>query len=201
MSSIPCDIVLLPSEKLANLARATSKQLAPYGTYFTLKDGEYFAHMSLYMVQLDIDTLPHITSVLGDFANTTSPIHLTAKNFHQENRYMDIEYERNETIDGIQNTILELINPLRSGLRKKDEARIATSTGIELENLQKYGYRSVGSKFAPHITLTRFLDETPQPTIDTNPREFDGEFSAIGLFEMGDNGTCVRKIAEIPLSA
>lgn len=199
MTSIPCDIVLRPSSAIKDLAIKTSGELSDYGTLFTLKEGEYFPHVSLYMVQLNLDTIDNIQNALEKIARSTGPISLTAKDFHQENGYIDIEYERNQIIDDLQNTVLDAINPLRDGLRKKDEERIKTSTGVELENLQKYGYRSVGSKFAPHVTLTRFTDPGTKPTIQTAAQKFDGEFASIAVFEMGDNGTCVRQLFEIPL--
>jgi hypothetical protein len=52
------------------------------------------------------------------------------------------------------------------------------------------------------MTFTRF---TNGKAIDVSnlpkPDEFSGSFIKLGLFEMGDNGTCVRKIAEFALGA
>jgi 2'-5' RNA ligase len=97
--------------------------------------------------------------------------------------------------------VINNINPIRDGLRANEQARLATAQGLELKNIQQYGYRSVGELFAPHMTLTRFL--TPEhidipdlPDIST----FDSIFERIAIFEMGDNGTCVRKIAEFNLN-
>lgn len=199
MTSIACDIVLLPSPQLASLAYKTSARLKDKNTFFTLKEGEYYAHASLYMVQLDVDSIEKVEQALRMVASKLKPLRVTAKEFHQEWGYFDVEYYRNETIDNIQNQVVQLINPLRDGLREKDQERIKTATGVELENLQKYGYRSIGSEFAPHITFTRFIDSATKPNVGSDLREFDGEFVSIGLFEMGDNGTCVRKILEIPL--
>ncbi|MEP7204889.1 MAG: DUF1045 domain-containing protein [Candidatus Saccharibacteria bacterium] len=199
MTSIAFDIVLRPSSKLADLAYAVSANLKDKHTYFALKEGKYYVHASLYMVQLDIDRIESVKKLLQELARTTKSVKLIAKEFHQEGGYFDVEYERNEIIDGIQNRIIGLINPLRDGLRKKDEERIKTATGMELENLQKYGYRSIGSEFAPHITFTRFVEVGTKQNINNDLREFDGDFTSIGLFEMGDNGTCVRKLLEIPL--
>ena len=200
MDSIPCDIVLLPSPLITKIAYAASEGLKDQNTLFTLKEDEYYPHVSLYMVQLSLGSIENVGVALKKIAQSTSPINLTAKEFHQELGYFDVEYMRNEIIDGVQNKVLEAINPLRDGLRKNDEERLKTSTGIELDNLQKYGYRSVGSKFSPHLTLTRFIEEDTKSSVSADLDKFDGIFVSIGLFEMGDNGTCVRKILEIPLS-
>jgi hypothetical protein len=46
MDSIPVNVVLLPSDELANEAIKASELLAKFGTLFTLKDGSYFPHVS-----------------------------------------------------------------------------------------------------------------------------------------------------------
>jgi 2'-5' RNA ligase len=87
-------------------------------------------------------------------------------------------------------------------MRESDIRKMQDATGIKLENLQKYGYPAVGKLFRPHITLTRLKEHNPKvlevlpPKVDT----FSGILDSIGLFEMGENGTCIRKIAQFPLS-
>lgn len=114
--------------------------------------------------------------------------------------YVDPEYKVTNELQSLQENILDGINPLRAGMREKDIAKMQDATGTKLANLQKYGYPSIGKLFRPHMTLTRLKDHMPEvldilPAINT----FDGIFDRIGLFEMGDNGTCIRKILEISL--
>lgn len=199
MTSVACDIVLLPSKKITDDAIVASKQLENYKTHFTLKYGEYYPHTSLYMVQLDTENFDAVRKILTKIANETKVVDLVAKRFHQDLGFVDVEYRRDKIIDNLQDKVVTTINPIRDGLRKKDAERIKTATGIELENLEKYGYRSVGSEFAPHITLTRLIDTNEVANIPSDLHTFDGEFRAIGLFEMGDNGTCIKKIFEVPL--
>ena len=60
--------------------------------------------------------------------------------------------------------------------------------------------RSVGEMFAPHLTITRFTDRKDiDLTTLPNVSELSATFSKIGIFEMGENGTCIRKIAEFKL--
>jgi uncharacterized protein DUF1045 len=201
MDSIPCDIVILPSAELAQKAIALSQQLRQHGTLFTLKDGAYFPHASLYMTQLKIADLDKVKTILADIAANTPQLDLTATRYDQAEGFIDADYARTETLDRLQMTVVEAINPIRDGMREKDKARMLATTGKARENLEKYGYRGVGGLFRPHITFTRFADGQP---IDTGalpkPSEFSDKFIKLGLFEMGDNGTCVRKIAEFELS-
>lgn len=200
MTSIPCDIVILPTDELTQKAISLSEQLAQHDTLFTLKDGEYYSHASLYMAQLKVDDLDRVKSILSGIANSTPQLSLTATRYDQAEGYIDVEYARTEAIDRLQMAVVEAINPIRDGMRIKDKARMLTTIGKVRENLDKYGYRGVGELFRPHISLTRFADGQP---IDTaalpEPAEFSGAFIKLGLFEMGDNGTCVRKIADFSL--
>jgi len=188
---------MIPDEATTNNAIALSEQLAENKTYFTLKDGEYYPHASLYMAQLNMDQIDEIKEHLSIVAANTAKITLTPKEFHQDWGYVDIEYERELQSDTLQMDVVHATNPIRDGLRQKDIDRLPDAKGLERENILNYGYRSVGEKFAPHITITRFADRkdidlTTLPDVST----FKATFTKIGVFEMGENGTCIKKIAE-----
>lgn len=200
LDSLPCDIVILPEETISAEAMKLSDNLKDRGTYFTLKDSEYYPHASLYMTQLKVSDLDRVCEILADIAANTPSLDMNAREYHQEAGYIDVEYDRFPLIDELQMTVVNAINPIRDGMREKDKARLLTSAGLERDNVEKYGYRSIGELFAPHLTFARFtqnepIDTTTLPDLDT----FSGKFVKLGLFEMGDNGTCVRKIAEFQL--
>jgi len=191
---------MLPDSDIADQIISLSQQLQDKGTYFTLKPGEYYPHASLYMVQLDMDKIDEISARLSQIAENTPQITLTAKEYHQEFGYIDVEYSREDAVDNLQMEVVNAINPIRDGLRQKDKDRLESAVGKERENIEKYGYRSVGELFAPHITITRFTDSEPIDTTSLpNLDGFIATFTKIGVFEMGENGTCVRKIAEFDL--
>lgn len=196
---MPCDIVLLPSPELAQRAIALSKQLEQYGSRFTLKDGVYFPHISLYMVQLKQDDLEKVKTTLASIVATPIP-ELTAARYYQSYGYADVEYRRTDVLDAFQMAVIRAINPLRDGLLENDKARMQAATGQTLDNFTRYGYPAAGDLFRPHLTFTRFVTDAPIPT-DTLPQpdEFNGAFPKLGLFEMDSNNACVRKLAEFEL--
>jgi 2'-5' RNA ligase len=200
MDSISADIVILPSPAISALAIKVSSGLHQFGTLSVLEEGKIFPHASLYMCQLKTADLPKVESILTGIAARHSLKILEAAEYAQENRYIDIEYMRIQDLDQLQEQVLEFINPVRDGLRPQDEARLKTAKGQDLENLKKYGYRGVGEAFRPHLTLARFVLEQELDT-STLPQvsEFSGSFTHLGLFEMGPNGTCVRRIATFAL--
>lgn len=204
MSTLPCDLVLLPESSLAEKAVAASQALARLDSKFTLDNKNFYAHMSLYMCQLDEADIPKVEELLQAIAAKTPPYTAPATRYDlgtgYSEGYIDAEYEATEQMHAIQMSVIEAINPVRAGMRDKDIAKMEDATGVKLENLKTYGFPSIGELFRPHMTLSRLQEYKPD-AVDSLPElaEFDGTFDRLGLFEMGDNGTCVRKLAEIPL--
>jgi hypothetical protein len=203
MNSIPCDIVLLPAPELAAKAVVASQQLQSQGTHFTLAPAGPFPHASLYMTQLQTDRLAAVQKLLAAIAASTPVQSLVATSYYQSKGYLDPNYQRTPELDTLQMAVVHAINPVRQGaMRENDKARLTDATGLAKENLETYGYVNVGELFRPHLTLTRFLDETPVDTAALLPAatEFSGQFTRLGLFEMGTNGTCVREIGSWELA-
>lgn len=185
------DIVLLPESSALETFISVSENLKDLGTYFTLGEHEYVPHISLYMLQLRDDSLEKVCTVLEKITTHTNIQNPKVKEYHYEHDYLDIEYERSNELAVLQNKIISQLNPLRDGLREKDTARLRTAIGDERSNLLQFGYRSVGDLFFPHVTFTRFISNQKQilatlPKINT----YSCTFPTLGIFEMGDNGTC-----------
>lgn len=201
MNSIPCNIVITPEPALAEKAIALSRKIEGFGTRYTLKDGVFYPHISLYMVQFKLEDIDNIKTVLADIAVNVSPLQLTSREYKQAEAYIDAEYIRTDALATLQMAVVEATNPLRDNLRKRVKAYMLSTTGAVRENIEKYGYRNVGELFRPHVTFTRFTDDIVINIAGLpKPSELNGAFIKLGLFEMGDNGTCVRKIAEWDLA-
>lgn len=203
--SLPCDVVILPGDELVEKVVLASQKLAPFGSLFTLEVGRYFPHASLFMLQLREDDIETAKNLLADIARASNPLSLKASRFDRSQGFIDVEYARTESIDNVQRRVITALNTIRDGMRAKDAARMSEATGLALENFQRYDYKYVGELFRPHITFTRFddgSDHAPEARdILPDTSVFDGTFVKLGLFEMGDNGTCVRKIAEFDSQA
>lgn len=197
MESKPYDIVLLPEPALVEKAIQVSQRVKRHGTHFTLGTDDHFSHVSLYMLQLNTDGLRNTKVILEEIAKDTEIIEGRADKYHYEKGYFDIEYQKTTELINLQNTVVEQLNPIRDGLRAKDEKRLHTASGEERTNIEQYGYRSVGNLFAPHLTFTRFKDTQVNSLSDLPPEDsFDGSFVALAIFEMGDHGTCRWRVDE-----
>lgn len=195
------DVVLLPEPALASKAIETSQSLGQLGAYFTLKLGEYFPHTSLYMLQLDDQGLERAKHIVERVASSTRRLTLEAQGYMFGEGYVGVDYLRTADTDNLQAQVIETLNPLRDGMFEADRQRMEAAAGVELENYQKYGYKHVGELFRPHITLSRLVK--PQPdVVEFLPdySQFNGTFDRLGIYEMSDHGTCVRKVVEFTLA-
>lgn len=200
MPSLDYDIVLLPEEDIAAKAIRTSQELAPLGTEFTLSPTSPAPHVSLYMTRLKTNDLPEVEKRLAEIAARTPKVHLESDSYVQEEGYIDANYIRTPEAAQLQETIVQAINPLRDGLRPRDIPKLENATSLVRKNLETWGYRSVGELFRPHLTFTRFTNRQPIPLEDMDaPSAFSGQFARLALFEMGPNGTCIRRIKEFDL--
>ena len=195
MESKPYDIVLLPEIRITQEASKLSGKLQTLGSYFTLDNKTFFAHISIYMLELSDEGLEKVLTILPQIASQTSIIKSLPKEYHYESDYIDIEFKKTKELESLQEIIINHINPLRAGLREKDKERLENATGEERDNILEYGYRSIGKLFRPHLTFTRFKDNQ-QSIINTLPSMeiFNGNLPKLGIFEMGNNGTCIREV-------
>jgi hypothetical protein len=195
MESKPYDVVLLPEERLMAGAITLSNDLEKLSTYFTLGYETYLPHLSLYMLQLNENGLKKAISLLPIIAKETDAIEAITADYHYESNYIDVEYVKSKELVVLQEKIIDKLNPIRDGLREKDKIRLVDAVGETRKNIINYGYRSVGNLFNPHLTFTRFKDNQ-EHTLKSLPvkESFDGKYTVLGIFELGDNGTCVRKI-------
>lgn len=198
MSSLPVDVVILPSSELAAKAIEASKLSAELGSLFTLEVGKQYPHTSLYMLQLSDENLAAVKDKLANIAHNNQLLHLTSSGYVQKLGFIDVEYEVTSDLNKLQQQVIKAIQPLADGMRDKDKQRMLEARGLALQNFQKYGYKYVGELFRPHITFTRFPDEEDKPeAVQLLPdvMTFNGDFPRIGLYVMGDNGTCIREIS------
>lgn len=196
----------MPSSELATKTIEASKLTKQYESFFTLEDGKFYPHMSLYMFQLNEGDISRVEEVLANIAKDTATVSARATTYRLGEGfgvgYVDPEYEITDELSSLQHRVKEAVNPIRAGMRESDVKKMQDAEGLKLVNLQKYGYPAVGDLFRPHITLTRLKEHNPK-VLELLPQDvstFSGVFDRLGLFEMGENGTCIRKIVEFTLS-
>jgi hypothetical protein len=200
MSSIACNVVLLPNSALADRAIQTSNQLADRGVVFTLAEGTFYPHVSVYMLQLRTADLAEAGKRLREIAKATTSLSLEAKKYWQARQFLDAEYEKSKALSELQAQVVGALNPIRDGMITEEVARMQEASGLRLENYKRYGWNAVGELYRPHLTLTCFKQDEDISALGLpDISKFSDTFSKIGLYEMGSNGTCIRQVAEYKL--
>lgn len=197
MNSKPLTIVIYPPSDISERAIVVSKKLKNEHSLFVLDGKKYWPHITLYMTEFPLKNVAEIKKLLKQFSIKTKPFNIHALGYRQNNDgYVDVEYKKSKVLSELQTKIITLLNPLREGLmREKDKARISNISKSEQKDLENYGYRSIGVKYVPHLTLTRFskIDQLVLP--NNNETDFSFQVRKIGLFYVGDHGSC-RELIE-----
>jgi len=201
MKSASFNIVILPPDEIAQKAISISKLFQNKKALFTLNDKNHFAHITLYMVELPLKNVPEVITELKKIASETRSLELTKDKYRQSFRgYLDVGFKKTHEVSALQKTIIEKINPFREGLLKpSDQGMMSGMDKAELNNLKNYGSGFIFDQWTPHITFTK-LEDTDKTAFE-NIKEEDFSFTVdkIGLFYLGDYGTCREKVAQFDL--
>jgi len=199
------DVVLIPPKSIYLASIAISQQLEHFGTEFTLQDGVFYPHLSIYMANLTPENLEQAKAALATIAASSPAQPLQAIRYAHdlEQGMFEVTYDKSNDITHLQQQIIEALNPLCEGLRVKDPVGhilqdwLPTTSGETRANLENWGYDEIGGLFRPHITFTRFKKRSREIDVTLLPplSALNCTFTTLARFEMGENGTCVRPVA------
>jgi 2'-5' RNA ligase len=171
-------IVLIPEERINRLAIALSKQLLSFGSLFALKNRSIYPHLSLY--HFDAERLTEkdsgsiLTGLMGDLELTALRLHSYKSGLGEG--FVDVEYEKDLALQSLQKMVIEAVE--------------------SIQGTQRRPYDAVGASFRPHLTLGRLPQYNKVASdILSDIESFSGRFPSLGLFEIGQHGTCIKKLA------
>lgn len=193
--------IKLPQD-IANKAIELSKSIQGEGNALFVLDGaNYHPHATLYSPEFPTKNIDTIYEQLIDITDKLNPFTVPFTKFEGDSGYIGIGLEKTEEIVHLHTTVVEAISPLREGrLREKytnDEYR-AKLSAEQLHNIDTLGYPAILNLFDPHITIIRF-DEVEVAERLMEELSWDIEdmtIETIGVFTMGENGTCKELLKE-----
>jgi len=195
MKSKSLNIVIYPPREIFQKAITVSEQFNKKEKgLFALNDKNYFPHITIYMAEFPVHNIPKIKKVLRDFIITTKSFHMISlKYYHSDDGYIFVDYKKSPELKNLQKKIVNLLNPLREDLlRAKDVDRMndLDKNSLEFKNIKRYGYRSVGENFSPHLTFTKLAISNNSLLAKIAEFDFSFKFDQLGLFYLGEYGTC-----------
>lgn len=193
--SVSLNIVIYPPEDILGRAVSISRRLKK--KRFVLGRKKHFPHITLYMTAFPLKNVAKVKKLLKQLAANTNPFRINFLKYRQsDDSYIDAGYRKSKNVHELQRKVIGLLNPLREGLiRDKDKARMSQRSVAEQKNIRRYGYRSVGARYFPHMTFTKLEKYDRSALSRIEELDFSFTVTKIGLFYSGDHGTCRKLIA------
>jgi 2'-5' RNA ligase len=200
MTEIAVDVVLLPSEEMADKAIAANKELLKQYTDKIVLDKENcLPHISLAMGCIDESDIDEIYKILKRAAKESSLEQLSAVCVHTESNQAGekisvFEIEKTEALQSLHEEVLKRLSPYFSYTVKADMVLSSSETSEStLDWIKNYPEKSSFEKFSPHITIGYG---------EINNFSFSIKFtvSKLALCHLGNHCTCRKILASTNLN-
>lgn len=169
------DIALYPPAPIRARAIAINKKLVAKGGLFSLGTETRVPHMTLYVARFGRAELAGVKKTLKQLAAEVPTFQTFPTGYKTKNTWAHMWYRKDASLRKLRRV---LINTMRA----------------------HHPY-DVSHYFVPHITLTKFGHEPRNTPIDIPSEDFSFTATHIGLFELGEYGTCKKQIGIFPLKA
>ena len=194
------NIAIIPPPALAKKAIGVSERFGRRGGLFVLDNRNFFVHLTLYMFGAPKKSLGEIQVALDQLSTNEPALKLRTLKHRFDDGWVHVAFRRSRNITGLATRVIEIVNPLREGvIRARDKEKFNQYTKEEQKNLDRYGFISVGDLYIPHITFTKMPKLEPDIFSDIATDDYSFTAERIGLFELGEHGTCRRLIREFEL--
>ncbi|MFA9261960.1 MAG: 2'-5' RNA ligase family protein [Undibacterium sp.] len=195
------NVAIIPPEAVRERAIEMSEWIAAEGSRFVLDDENPYPHISLYHVALDVDRVPLVITALTAGLESVRPFFLRQGPYRAvEDEWIDVSYDRYEDVMRLHTAVIEAVGDLRANQgTEKDREDFASLSENQRGSLLRTGWTEAFERYVPHLTFSR-LNKKDAGIISKLPFEDFGFYvDRIGLYEMGEHGTCTRLVHEFSL--
>lgn len=207
MASQSYNIAIIPSAAAAEAAIAASRFLEGAGSLFTLDGKKAFPHVSLYHVILPEEALPEVIQSLEAIFSETVSFPLTQAAYGAgEGIWVHVCYQKDVPIFLLHQRVLGAASAYRdrgTGLVDDGEIRQEDWQGLPPErqsNLEACGWSEAYDLYLPHMTFGRLAAPNAGIINALPPHEFSFQAERVGLYELGEYGTCTKLLHEFRLA-
>jgi len=208
MAEIAVDVVLLPSEEMADKAIAANKELLKQCADKIVLDKEgCLPHISLAMGCIDERDIDNIEKILQATANQSSPGQLSVIGIHTETnsageKVSVFQIEKTEALQSLHEEVMQRLAPYFNYDVTEDMVLSPPMAGEStLAWIKSYPEKSSFEKFSPHITIGYG---------EINDYSFPTEFAVssarcpvekLALCHLGNHCTCRKILASVKLES
>src|SRR3989344_6210016 len=151
-------IVLLPDEKIQNIASKLAMRASDCGERQFKLDKTHIPHTTIYNAEYPIKNLTKIYSVIKNCLNIYKQFPIISEGLASGWGYVGINFQRTPALISIHEFIVNEANLLREGhLRDKYNSDIKNKlyTPGEAQNIKNYGYPYVFGLYRPHMNFIK----------------------------------------------
>lgn len=198
------NIVFIPPEKISSAAIDLCKQIENlYKVSFSLDGVTNHPHITIYQLIVSEDSLQKLTHILERIAQLATSQEFVFKNFQQHFGFLGASFEPTNQIKTFQQLVVEKTEAFRSkDIIQLDNSIIQQYPQKQQEIIRKFGFDNLLDFYNPHITITQLSDFKTAEKL-TNELSWEaGSFcsNSLGLYELGDFGTCNKLIKKFKLA-
>lgn len=173
--------------------------------FFVLDGMRCLPHMSIYSPEYPGNNIEKVISEVKHVSKKFEPIEFVFDYIDSHQGFIGANMRISDEINNVHKSILYLLNPYRENLlREKYKAENLEKINLPMmqkENIIKYGAPEVLAEYRPHVTLIRFKDFDKAKEVLKDIKWNINKFivDSIGIYEMGDHGTCTKLLEEFSL--
>lgn len=196
------NIAIIPPEGIAKQAMMMSEHISTEGTYFVLDGTSLYPHISLYHVVLDDEHLSEIVQAVTDAVSSIQSFPLKSGPYRAvADEWIDVSYEREEGIMVLHEVVIGAVASRRAGKElEMNRADWETLDVVARQNLERCGWTDAFEHYAPHLTFARLRSQDASILTRLPIMDYSFSVQAIGLYELGDHGTCTKLLHTFSLS-
>ncbi len=162
------DIVLYPPAFIRARALEVNRKLVKKGGLFSLGTKTRVPHITLYVARFGKAEMPGVKKTLQELAARIPAFQTDATGYKTDDTWVHVRYKKDSHLSMLRRTLKQV--------------------------MRAHHPYDTNRHFVPHITLTKFEHLPDRVFADMPDLDFSFTATHIGLFELGEYGTCVRQI-------
>lgn len=197
-------VVFNLSPEVAQVAIKLSAEINQQAeTFFVLDSFNFHPHVSIYHVEIPVSKLNDVLEEIEKISKNYSIVKFIAGNIFVTRGYIDVGAKSSQGMQYIHEDVVKNISLFREIDPLEESTKLSSLelTDEKKENIKKYGDSNLMNLYRPHLTFTRLQDEKVAEKIASEIHWPITDFvlDTIGVYERGENGTCLKIIREFIL--
>lgn len=193
------NVCIIPNNTAGDTCIELSQSLKSHNTAFVLDGKNKFAHMTVFMARFENSEIDNVLSAVKEsLKNFNGFLCEQTGYFLTAGRYLEVSYFKSKEFIDLHELLIKNLKNYRINPGEPfEEGYFTPYTSEQQKNTRETGYDLAHDLYRPHITLTRYKENTaPKNIPDFPPNNLSFQLNKICIYEANDNGAVNKKLAE-----